>query len=170
MSITWNQLIKTHHPPLEEVHLKSFEEALGCRLPDDYREFMVALNGGRVQVEQSIRLPETGEEVGFVNFFNLTEESGRGSVHREWEHTQQHPEWGMPWALRIADDGGTGFFLLAFRGELKGSVFFAWKEDYWSTICGTEFLNGDRHPDEHQFVCRPFDALRSLIWQFRIKS
>lgn len=67
---------------------------------------MVALNGGRVQVGQSYRLPETGEEVGVVNFFNLTE----------------------------------------------------------------EFLNGDRHPDEYQFVCRPFDGLRNLIWQFRIKS
>lgn len=167
MSKPWHELVKIYAPPLEPAQLASFEQILGCRLPQDYREFMLELNGGGVLVDHTIPLSESREEVGVRGFFQLNKEARQASVEEEWQRTQGHTEWGMPWALKIGDDGGTGFFLLAFRGELAGSVFFAWKEDYWHTSPGTEYLDGSRHPDEYQFVCRPFDALRKLIWRFR---
>lgn len=167
MSKPWRELIKVYAPPLERTRLAVFEQRIGCPLPSDYRAFILELNGGGILVDHSIPLPETSEEVGCRGLYRLLKETRQASVEEEWEFTHKHTDWGMPWALRIGDDGGTGFFLLAFRGQLAGSVFFAWKEDYWRIGPGREFLDGSHHPDEYQFVCRPFDALRKLIWRFR---
>jgi len=163
----WRELIEPYAPPLEQTRLAVCEERLGCPLPADYRAFMLELNGAGVLVDHSIPLRESKEVVEVRGLFCLLKETRQASVEEEWEFTQSHTDWGMPWALRIGDDGGTGFFLLAHRREFAESVFFTWKEDYWRIGPGRDFLDGSRHPDEYQFVCRPFDALRKLIWRFR---
>jgi hypothetical protein len=36
-------------PPAPDAALTAFESAIGCRLPDDYRQFLIASNGGFIR-------------------------------------------------------------------------------------------------------------------------
>ena len=54
MSITLDQFIaavESRGPSLRDDDLRQFESEIGCRLPDDYREFLLRCNGGFVEAD-----------------------------------------------------------------------------------------------------------------------
>ena len=65
-------------PAICEADIKQFEEFIGWVLPSDYREFLLATNGGApTQVNDSFTLPETclasiGRRVVISTFFSLS--------------------------------------------------------------------------------------------------
>jgi len=148
--------------------LQSFERDLGTSFPDDYRDFLITHNGGRVIVDHRIPLPEAGFDIQLCHLSPICVPSPGSGIIESRAH-QVTDRSGVSRAIEIGDDGGTGFFMLSFRGIDRGSVYFAWKEDYWASA---SFGLGDDIPlpEEFVLVSPSFAALAQLILRHRERA
>ena len=128
MSFDWAQVIRPCLVKPTAAELDGFEEAIGFALPIDYRDFMLAFNGGTVLVEHDIHVPALSCEVFVSNFLPLTEERpSLGLV--EARLMQEELRLCLRQALRIGGDMGTGFFYLLLAGDETGAVYYGFKDD-----------------------------------------
>jgi hypothetical protein len=118
--------IQLRVPPTSEAAVAAFEAARGIRLPDEYREFLLATNGGR---------PEPAE-------FRLARRSGPytdSAVHRflslgdteapSLERMTQILAPRVPPELQpIASDPGGNYVCIGVAGDGRGKIYF-WDQD-----------------------------------------
>lgn len=128
MKFDWSSHLKPSGslPSLSQLQL--FEADLGFFLPDDYREFLLTLNGGKVLVDHDIFVSELYCDVSLNCLWPLTKESPSLGI-LEARDVQVRQRLALRQAIRIGDDMGTGFFFLILDGKEKGSVYFGFKDD-----------------------------------------
>jgi hypothetical protein len=105
-------------PHVTENDIAKLERHIGHRLPDDYRRFLVEVNGGRLDTHE-------GFDDGIVHtlyMINATDESedllalAMDPIFR--------PLLPSPDLLRVGYDVGSRPILLALAGEHRGGVWF----------------------------------------------
>lgn len=110
-------------PPALEADLSAFELSLGCRLPEDYRAFLVACNGGYVGGTLWFTGPTPeGEsaDAGVHHIGGLRQESHFSLAwHRECYEGRIPDD-----LLWVMDDPFGNAICLGIRGQHAGRVFF----------------------------------------------
>src|SRR5262245_34990626 len=110
MAISWPPM-KERGPQVTEAQIRAFEETFGHSLPDDYRQFLLDLNGGRpVKANREF-------DLGVINcLFSLDDtedESSDLATRASWSRaTLPNPD-----LLFIGHDDGGARILLALAGE-----------------------------------------------------
>jgi hypothetical protein len=118
-------------PPVDLDHLKAFELIIGASLPDDYRKFLLATNGG----------------IGhFSTPFSRMNRPGRGKYRvRSWAGLRLEPKYLSLWFLRgafqslelriplqllpIGFDPGDGVFCIGLTDEYRGKMYYFYSEE-----------------------------------------
>lgn len=108
--------------PLSEEDLREMEDELGVRLPRDYREFMLAHNGGEfdILVDYPLIDPPWRGTGGFREFCDIRRDTRDGGLYGIGDI----PDPPMEGLVFFADDE-TGFLCLCCEGEDYGKVYFA---------------------------------------------
>jgi hypothetical protein len=110
-------------PQVTDAQIRAFEQAFGHSLPDDYRQFLLDVNGGR------LAKANCEFDQGVVNrLFSLddTEDDSRDLATRaNWERASLP----SPDLLFIGHDDGGNSLLLALAGEHRGEVWFILTDD-----------------------------------------
>jgi hypothetical protein len=116
--------------PITIDQVDSFEKMIGSKLPTDYREFLLASNGG----DPGESVFDSGDELGLLvvqEFLGLGDKTLDYTLERNYETyvLQDRLPAGM---LPIASEPGGNLFCLGISPEHFGKVFF-WDhelEDY----------------------------------------
>jgi hypothetical protein len=120
-------VIKDKAPPCPQDRLAAFERAIGQKLPDDYRRFLVTCNGGYVGGRFWFRGPTPEGKPADVGVHHIGGFQGDWCVslesHRECYQRGDPPR--IPRALVwIMDDPFGNAICLGLKGEHRGRVFF----------------------------------------------
>jgi hypothetical protein len=110
--------MKERGPQVTEAQIRAFEQSYGHPLPDDYRQFLLDVNGGRLD-----RANREFDQ-GVVNrLFSLedTDDDSRDLATRANRERKSLPS---PDLLLIGHDDGSNSLLLALAGEHRGEVWF----------------------------------------------
>lgn len=106
--------------PLAEDRLHRLETALGQRLPDDYRAFLIEHNGGQPEPSLFTISEEEGSDV-VQEFLGLHDGPRFLQLDNTWA---DHREWMPETLLPIALDPGGNMVCLGVSGEERGAVYF----------------------------------------------
>ncbi|MEZ6046986.1 MAG: SMI1/KNR4 family protein [Planctomycetaceae bacterium] len=109
--------------PASEEHIAVVENAIGYRLPDDYREFARFYSGGSPnETDVEFSDPETGTFYASVGvFFTLSPEDDRNIL--SW---MKRTEFFPVDLVAFAGDGGGNYFCLDFRRDDKNPPVVFW--------------------------------------------
>jgi hypothetical protein len=108
-------------PVVDESTVMAFEQRLGHRLPDDYRRFLLELNGGRPH--DSTRKAS----FGVINWFFCL---GDPNEDRDLESANSGiPELPSRDLLYVGYDGSGTDIYIVLAGELRGQVWIQDTED-----------------------------------------
>lgn len=139
--------------PLLEARLQLFEDSLGKRLPDDYREFLLGINGGNPSAKNNVA-PTSRKGAGetiIQCFYGLDTGQKFFEIERVMENMQRRFGGKYP-SLRVpfANDGlGNKYVLSLEEGAERGTVYFLALDD------------GDKFRRVADSFAQFLDALRS---------
>lgn len=108
--------MKETGPAIDAAAISRLEGAIGARLPDDYRSFLAATNGGRTA--KSHRMFKLGASRVALNQLHSLDVTGSPLRSDGWR-----PEWMPPELLSIGGASG-GIVAICIAGELAGSVWY----------------------------------------------
>lgn len=116
-----NIKLKKTGPPLSERELQEFEEEMGYKLPEAYRSFLLAHNGGRPEPEFFI-VPDWQYRESLVNEFKSIVPDGEGFGVRQIMEMKGDifPEGFIP----IGRDPGGNMILMSLMGESRENIYF----------------------------------------------
>jgi hypothetical protein len=122
MAISWPPMVR-RGPQVTDAQIRAFEQAFGYPLPDDYRQFLLDVNGGRTD--------RANREFayGVVNrLFSLDDidDDERDLATRANEERASLPSRDL---LFIGHDDGGNSLLLALAGEHRGEVWYMLTDD-----------------------------------------
>jgi SMI1 / KNR4 family (SUKH-1) len=126
-------------PQVTEAQIEAFERSYGHRLPDDYRQFLLDVNGGQ---------PDKAHcdfDQGVVNCLFSLDDTENDSCELATRAKRARASLPSPDLLFIGHDDGGARILLALAGEHRGEVWF--------------MLTGDD--------ARPDDANPRVLWHDR---
>jgi hypothetical protein len=103
-------------PALDEATIAGLEQALGVRLPDDYREFLATTNGGRTA--KSHRMFALGKSAVALQGLHRLDTPGSPLRSDGWR-----PPW-MPRDLMSIGSASGGIVALCIDGEHRGSLWY----------------------------------------------
>lgn len=134
--------------PATERQVARFEKRIGASLPEDYRQFLLTINGGS-RPGLGWELPNLG--ISIHTFYGLCRDfhdlnDAVEPILQQDEWTEYLPSNSIPIACDLASDP----FLLKYSGEDVGSIW------YWDH----ELLHG-----EGIKIAENFDALVSMLHQ-----
>lgn len=114
--------IRKASPDIGSSDVAMLEQQLGARLPLDYREFLLANNGGRPEgnVEVDIADPDC-PSTDIQLFLGIRRMPDTSNI--QW-HLLETPDRIPGDSLPVALDSGGGLFVLAYRGKDVGQVRF----------------------------------------------
>jgi hypothetical protein len=116
-----------HGPVVTETDVAALEQRIDHRLPDDYRRFLLEVNGGRLAIENTtIVLPGRGPFTIVNMLFSLNDPNESNDLLR-WameKLSSSHSPLPSRDLLFIGYDDGGGRILLALAGEHRGTVWF----------------------------------------------
>jgi len=138
MAISWPPM-ERRGPHMTEAQIKEFEKSFGHSLPDDYRQFLLDVNGGRL--DKANREFDQGV-VNRLFSLNDADDESRDLATRA---NRSRPMLPTPDLLFIGHDDGGARLLLALAGEHRGEVWF--------------MITGDD--------ARPDDANPRVLWHDR---
>lgn len=162
----WNDIITKVFPELNQADLEALEAQIGAKLPGEYREFLTRFNGGGISYESEFPISEYPHSA-YLNCLWPLSQAYPGLGIKESRLKDIGEQCYNPAVLRIGDDGGCGFWFIGMLGEIRGKVFYAYKEDYWSATICADCAAGQKQPDGYGFVCDRFDELPTLIFNHR---
>ncbi len=106
---------------LKDSVLECFENDIGTRLPDDYRNYLLKYNGG-LPMLRTVKLSDNFGWTGIDYFLGLNnrELSEGGTLRSMWENEAKLLPQG---AINIGEDGCGIVFCYFILGEREGQVF-----------------------------------------------
>ena len=113
------------HGPIDPARLALFEDQIGAHLPSEYRQFLVAHNGGGLTPEEII-FP--GKAEPFTVLAETTFGLYDGADSLEAVHSNCLDAIPAE-VIAFAEDHGGNLFCLGIRGTHVGCVFF-WDHHY----------------------------------------
>src|SRR2546422_204645 len=116
MHFDWSRVLKPSGDPARSERLMEFEGRIGFDLPDDYRNFLLKFNGGRVVVEHDIRTPDIPFDLGVDYLFPLSAQSPALGIIQARD-MQVSNRLCLRQGLATGHDGGTGDYYLILAGE-----------------------------------------------------
>ena len=106
--------------PLDSARLRQFEARLGTILPEDFRAFLLAHNGGRPVPSDFLISAEEGES-SLHHTYGLHDGPDYFRLDDTWESYRGR----MPATLLpIADDPGGNAICIGLHGAERGRVYF----------------------------------------------
>ncbi|WP_110513545.1 SMI1/KNR4 family protein [Herpetosiphon llansteffanensis] len=116
--------------PTNEQAVATFEQELGCRLPEDYRAFLLEHNGGQPELTvfdmNSSLMPDDQSMIHY--FFTLDPASEYYEIRNEIKVYTDETRIPLE-LLPIACDPGGNIICLGIRGEQRGKVYF-WDHEF----------------------------------------
>lgn len=108
-----------------EQEILLFEQQVGFRLPDDYRDFLMQNNGAEI-FDQTFFVKDLGKEVMLDVLFGLSNPTSRGLTLSYWlKEYRDELELGT---LVIGKDPGGSLLIYTLAGEDKGLYY--WDKNY----------------------------------------
>lgn len=145
--------------PLQVWRLADFERRLGVSVPEQYREFLLASNGGKPEPHHcKIGSGDTSDVRSLRGLHNRSIDS----LDSVWEQYQERVPPLPVHLVAIADDSGGNEWCIGLTGSDRGRIFF-WDHESGEVIEVAEsfqaFLDGLFewiNPNEHSFwrMCR----------------
>lgn len=121
MATSWPAM-ERRGPSVTEHDVAAFEKSLGERLPDDYRAFILEVNGGRTADEATtFRMGKGGGETNLGGLLSLSDPKGVRNIEERNELIRDDMP---PELLLIGSDEGGSRVCLCVRGPHKGEVWF----------------------------------------------
>jgi hypothetical protein len=116
---------KNYYGGITEEHVIHFEQRIGARLPEEYRQFLIRYNGGWFEKRHVLFFNHFAEKNQFADLnvlHGISSENnklmGTGMVLVSRSNRQP------PQVIVIGNNSGTGLFCLAVRGENYGKIYF----------------------------------------------
>lgn len=107
--------------PINSTDIVEFEEANEVLLPEDYKDFLLAHNGGRPEPNA---LLEVGTDVQWL--FSMVDEPAWASLFNALDtYEGRIPSWYMP----IGTDSGGNLYIMSLFEENKGVIALWWHEE-----------------------------------------
>lgn len=106
-------------PTVTEVDIAAFEDRFGQRIPDDYRRFLLEINGGRLAIENT--------SLSFTNInmlYSLNDPDERHDLLTQAMWYRSISRWPSRDLLSVGYDDGGAPILLALDVEHYGIVWF----------------------------------------------
>jgi len=120
--------INDKQPPAPADRLAEFERAIGHPLPNDYRAFLVACNGGYLGGALRFRIPAPDNDASFSSVNHIG--GFRDEYYFSLEHTRDIYEDRIPRDLIwIMDDPGGNALCLGIGAKHRGHVYF-WSHEF----------------------------------------
>ena len=112
-------------PQVAEAAVAAFEAQLGATLPQDYRSFLLEVNGGRTARSHrvfAIRMQKARTDETTLNgLHSLDDPDDRGNLAQRWKNIHRMlPKDVLP----IGSDSFGGTVVLALGGPRRGQVWF----------------------------------------------
>jgi hypothetical protein len=117
MAISWPPMSE-RGPKVTDAQISAFEQSYGHLLPDDYRQFLLDVNGGQ---------PDSANcelDQGVVNSLFSLDDTENDSSDLATRANRSRPMLPSPDLLFIGHDDCSNRFLLALAGEHRGEVWF----------------------------------------------
>jgi hypothetical protein len=108
-------------PPASEAELAQFESTIGCRLPEDYRQFLAAVNGGMVEDDKFC----SGTEEGGICIYGIGGIPDLIENHEEYQISEQRIPRELLW---IMDDAFSRAVCIGITPPYRGKVYL-WDSD-----------------------------------------
>jgi hypothetical protein len=105
-------------PSINEAEVAAFEKQFGHSLPDDYRRFLLEINGGRLADEN------TSFAYGVVNALFSLDVKDHAAADLLTNATEMRELLPSPDLLYVGYDEGGGHILIALAGEHRGTVWW----------------------------------------------
>jgi cell wall assembly regulator SMI1 len=106
--------------PVDRGGLRAFEVQIGAMLPEDYRAFLIAYNGGTVS-PTSFRISEAEGDSTLARFHGLHD----GPTWARLDAAVAAYRGRIPaWLLPIAADEGGNAICIGLTGEDRGRIYF----------------------------------------------
>ncbi len=147
-------------PVLSEEALQALEEKYSCKLPSDYRTFLLETNG-LFPSPDCVIFESAGEKTASDVFCFFAVGDERPWVSLEWNHdiySGRLPSDTIP----IARDSCGNLWLISVAGDNQGSVFF-WDHGSYNTFDETDLANWPR-------VAKSFTEFRDKLSTFDASS
>lgn len=136
--------------PLNENDILGFEEVLGCSLPDDYRVFLLSVNGGEQPKPETFFI-ETGEGTTLKSLYSLKEGPSLLLEYQIGSFEGTLSDSLLPIGLDICGN----HILMNLKGADRGQIYFHYHD--------RGRINPDDDFEPVYFVARSFnDFLSSL--------
>jgi cell wall assembly regulator SMI1 len=121
-----NVTIGDSFPRMDEMRIREFERQLGITLPHDYRNFLVAHNGGRPDPSGFSMTGDPLNPSGTIHWFFGIHNGQNYNLSQKYSVYQGRiPSNFLP----IAGDPGGNLLCLSISGEDVGNVYFWDHED-----------------------------------------
>jgi hypothetical protein len=141
-----NRIIEDTRPAPSAELVAALEGLLGCRLPDDYRQFLEVCNGGYAVYEINAPLGDgSSEPLSFCYLNSLTSPGTWRTLPFELTQARQEPEFPALKVVPIASSGGGSRLFLDLRADCRVVAFIeglpAWtgrhQQDELVTVAGS---------------------------------
>lgn len=131
MASSWPPM-QRRGPQVTDAQIRAFEQSFGHPLPDDYRQFLLDVNGGRLD-----RANREFDQ-GVVNRLFSLDDTDDDSRDLATQANRERASLPSPDLLFIGHDDYGDLILLALAGEHRGEV--------WSMLTGDDARPDDANP------------------------
>jgi hypothetical protein len=112
-------------PQVTEAAVTAFEAQIGARLPEDYRAFLLEVNGGRTARSHRVFtmwMRKVRPDKTVLNSLNsLDDPDDRFNLAIRWKRARK---WLPPEVIPVGYDDGGGTVVVVVAGPRRGQVWF----------------------------------------------
>jgi hypothetical protein len=127
-SSIWERIAHPSGVAVTPIEIQQFEAELGFSLPEDYRNFVLTLNGGKVLVDHELLL-EGLFGAAFVHYLYPFSKPSPFIGIKEARKQQECSRLCLRQAIEIGGDLGTGSYFIILDGSQRGAVYFIYNDD-----------------------------------------
>jgi SMI1 / KNR4 family (SUKH-1) len=124
MAIDWPPM-NERGPQVTEPEIAAFETELGAPLPEDYRAFLLDVNGGRTARSHRVftmRMRKVREDETVLNSLNsLNDSEAQFDLATRWRWERQ---WLPPEVVPVGYDDFGGTVVVVISGPRRGQIWF----------------------------------------------